>query len=199
MSCVAALDLVSSMAAKPAKKGSSKPVIEAPELSEVIDTFIVRKQEAETAQALCDAAKEQIVSFVRPKRLELCVRHGKVLASVSLNNKITFTQTCRYSKVPEARQEAIAEAFGEDTDRYFKTTLSLGLKSDSANDEAVLTKLVESLGTEFFSTHFEVSRDLLVQDAFHNDYCTRKEVQERAEEFIEEETIRPYSPSLKVA
>jgi hypothetical protein len=39
----------------------------------------------------------------------------------------------------------------------------------------------------------------LVQDAFHNDFTTRSEVQELAQPFFEEQTIRPYSPSLKVS
>jgi hypothetical protein len=194
-----ALNFVAGLATTTSAKKDTKPVIQVPELAESIETYIVRKAEADTAQALADAAKDQIVAAVGPKRLELCVRAGKVISSVSVNRRLTFTQTSRYSTVPEARKEALAEAFGDSFGRYFQSTLAISLKRQSANDEQVLTELVSALGPEFFQAHFDVRRDLLVQDAFHNDFTTRSEVQELAQPFFEEQTIRPYSPSLKVS
>jgi hypothetical protein len=191
--------LVNSLAAT--KKGAakdSKPAIFDDSLAPVIETYITRKSEAETATALMEAAKEQIVSFVRPKRLEACAAAGKVIASLSVNNRLTFTQTCRYSNVLQERGDALREAFGESFARYFADTLSISLKRESANDESVLTKLVESLGGEFFAANFDVRRDLIVKDAFHNDYSCRPEVTELAQPFLDEQTIRPYAPSLKV-
>jgi hypothetical protein len=145
-----------------------------------------------------DAAKEQIVSTVRPKRLEACVVAGKVLPSVTVNNRLTYTQTCKYSNVPEERKESLQDAFGDTFELYFADTLSIGLKKEAANNEEVLEKLLEALGPEFFAMHFDVKRDLVVQEAFHHDYSVRVEVQETAQPFLDEETIRPYSPSLKV-
>ena len=194
-----ALNFVAGLAATKSAKKDTKPVIQAPELAESIETYIVRKAEADTAQALADAAKDQIVSTVAPKRLELCVQAGKVISSVSVNRRLTFTQTSRYSTVPETRKEALSEVFRDSFGRYFESTLSISLNRASANDEYVLTQLVSALGADFFREHFEVRRDLLVLSAFHNDYTTRSEVQELAQPFFEEQTIRPYSPSLKVS
>jgi hypothetical protein len=193
------MNLISGLATKSkAAKKDDKPTVFDPSLSEPIAIYIARKQEAETAQALCDAAKEQIVSAVRPRRLEACRAAGKVLSSVSINGILTFTQTCRYSNVAEERKGALTEAFNGSFDRYFADTLAIGLKKESANDESVLCKLLESLGQDFFAEHFDVRRDLIVKDAFHNDYSTREEVQAIAEPFIDEQTIKPYAPSLKI-
>jgi hypothetical protein len=122
-----------------------------------------------------------------------------VVASVSVNGRLTFTQTSRYSTVPEARAEALAAAFGDQAARYFKPTLSISLKAASANNEAVLTRLIEALGGDFFQANFDVKRDYLVDASFHNDYSTKPEVQAIAQPFIDEQTIRPYSPSLKIS
>ena len=194
-----ALNLVAGLAATTKGKAKdAKPAINDPALAESIETYIARKAEAETATALKDAAAEQIISAVRPRRLEACAAAGKVLASVTVNNRLTYTQTCRYSTVAEERKEALADAFGDAFGRYFADTLAISLKRESANDEAVLSRLIDALGGDFFAEHFEVKRDLLVQEAFHNDYSIRPEVQAIAEPFIDEQTIRPYSPSLKI-
>ena len=195
----AAMSLIAGMAGKStAAAKSKKPEVNDPSLDLVIKEYITRKAEAETAKALADSSAEQIIATVRPLRLQACVEAGKVLPSVSVNGALTYTQQCRYSAVPEERAEALAAAFGDAMDRYFKPTLKIELKTASANDEAVLTKLVEALGVDFFQAHFGVKRDLLVQDAFHNDHSTRPEVQAAAQPFIDEQTIRPYSPSLKI-
>ncbi len=197
-SATSALSRVASLAKKSPAKKDAKPEIFAPELSESIAVFIARDQEAKTAQALADAAKDQIVSAVAPRRLEACRDAGKVLASVSVNGILTYTQTCRYSNVAEERRDALEQAFGESFDRYFADTLAIGLKKDAANDERVLEKLLEMIGDEFFAEVFDVRRDLAVKEAFHNDYTTRPEVQAIAQPFIDEQTIRPYAASLKI-
>ena len=138
------------------------------------------------------------MAAVAPQRLRLCQEQGKVLPSISVNSRLTYTQTGRYSTVPEARKEALQSAFDSTFGRYFHDTLAISLKPTSANNEAVLIRLVETLGPEFFAAHFDVKRDLLVQEAFHNDYSTRADVAEVAQPFIDEQTIRPYSPSLKI-
>jgi hypothetical protein len=196
---VSALSLIAGMATTTKKKGKSdKPEICDPSLDGVIDEFIVRKSEAETAEALRDAAAQQIISTVRPQRLTCCQQLGKVVASVSVNSKLTFTQTCRYSAVPEERGDAMAAAFGPEFDRYFKPTFTITLKPTSANNEAVLNELIARLSPEFFAANFDVKRQLLVQEAFHNSFSVNPAVQAIAQPFIDEETIRAYSPSLKV-
>ncbi len=192
-----ALNKIAGLAGRSTKK-DTKPTIHEPALAEPIAVYIARKQEAETAKALADAAAEQIVSAVRPQRLKICATAGKVVSSVSVNGILTFTQTCRYCNVPQERKDALAEAFPATFDRYFSDTLQIGLKKESANNEVFLTKLLDALGEDEFSAHFDVRRDLVVNDAFHNDYSTRAEVQAVAQPFMDEQTIRPYAPSLKI-
>ena len=179
-------------------KKDTKPAINDPELSEPIAVYIARDQEAKTAQALADAAKDQIVSAVAPRRLDFCREAGAVLSSVSVNGVLTFTQTSRYCNVAEERREALEMAFGDNFPRYFADTLAISIKKDAANDERVLEKLLELIGPEFFAEVFDVRRDLIVKDVFHNEYSTRADVQAIAQPFMDEQTIRPYSPSLKI-
>lgn len=189
---------VAALAKKPAAKKDTKPAINDPALSEPIAVYIARDQEAKTAQALADAAKDQIVSAVAPRRLDFCREAGAVLSSVTVNGLLTFTQTSRYCNVAEERREALEAAFGENFGRYFADTLTISLKKDAANDERVLSRLLEAIGPEYFAEVFDVRRDLAVRDVFHNEYCTRADVQAIAQPFMDEQTIRPYSPSLKI-
>lgn len=194
-----ALDLISGMAAKTkAKKRDAKPEINEPSLDTVIAEWMRRKSEYDTAESLMKAAQDQIVTYVKPKRLEICTDLGKVCPSLLINQKLTYTQQCRYSIVPEERSADLAAAFGPNYARFFRPTLAISLKKDSANNESVLTRLVEALGADFFAAHFDVKRDLLVQETFHHEFSCRKEVQVVAQPFMDEETIRAYSPSLKV-
>lgn len=195
------LDLINQMAGKPktAKSKSSKPGIDDPEIDEAINTFITQKAAAETAETLRDQAKDQIIARVGPMRLALCVANSAVAPSVLVNGKLTLTQTCKYCVVPQERAEDLAAAFGDDFDRFFRQTLGISLKPDSANNPEVLTALIERLGPEFFQEHFAVRRDLVVTDVFHNAYTTKPDVQETAKPFLDDQTIRPYAPSLRIS
>lgn len=77
--------------------------------------------------------------------------------------------------------------------------MKIALKPESANNEAVLTKLIDTLGAEFFQAHFDVSRPLLVTEQFHHDYTTRSDVQRVAQPFLDEETIKPHAPGLRLS
>jgi hypothetical protein len=68
----------------------------------------------------------------------------------------------------------------------------------SANDERVLEELIVKLGEEFIAKHFEIRRDLKVQEAYHHAHATRAEVQEAARPFVDREIIKCAAPSLKV-
>jgi hypothetical protein len=183
-------------------KKDAKPEIVDPTLKAAIDEWIERKIEFDTAEALLGAVKEQIVSAVRPQWLQACAGRGKTEPSATVTGdgqrKITFTQTSRYSNTPEARMDALRERFGPIADDYFKMTLTISLKKDSANAEEALQYLVERVSPEWFMLNFDVKKEFVVQPRFHTDYTTRPEITQIAEPFIQEETIRPYSPSLKV-
>lgn len=196
-----ALDLVNQMAgaAKTPAKKPSKPTLRDPQLDQAIDQFIAAKQQEETAHALKLAAEDQLMEAARPFRLEASEQAGQVVASISVNGRITATQQCRYSAIPEDAAGELEAAFGDDADRFFDTTLKIGLNRESANDEAVLRVLVERLGPEFFQQHFEVSRDRLVRPAFHAAYSTDPAVRKTAAPFVEGAVIRPAKMSFRVS
>lgn len=200
------LDLIAQMAAAPKAgkdKKPSKPEIDlSPELEAAAKEFITQKALEETAKARCAAAKDQLLAAAGPRRLAWCVAQKAVQASVAIVAgavRLTMTQTKQYSKVPEARTADLKAAFGEQYERFFTATMAIGLKPESANNNDVLTALIEKLGPVFFAQHFAVTRDLEVAEAFHNAYTTDASVQAIAKPFIDDQTIKPYSPSFKVA
>lgn len=196
-----ATDLIGSLAGskKSASKKPSKPVINDPAINQAIEDFVTASQAAKTAEAQAQTAKAQIDASIGPKRLALCVNNAAVVPSVSVNNRLTFTQMRRWSKVPAEHAAELNEVFGDDADRFFQSTLSIGLSKSSANDEAVLQKLVDALGPEFIGQHFEISRDMEVTEAFHNAWSTDASVQEKAQPFLDSEILRIASSSLKVS
>jgi len=198
------LDLINKMAAsKPKDKKAAKPEFALPDMAQAAEDYIAHKAAVDTGTALMNAAKDQILAAAVPKRLDLCVQQAAVLPSVSVvagPHRLTMTVTKKYCAVPEARTEALEEAFGKNFDRFFKGTLAIGLKAESANSgEAFLSELIHLLGEDFFAAHFEAKRDLDVTDAFHNSYTTDAAVQATAAPFIQEQTIRNYAASLKIA
>lgn len=196
-----AADLIGKMAQKPktsAKAATGKPEVNDPALDAQIDTFVEQKRNMETAKAMMDSAKAQILAECEPERLAACVRDRKVHASVAVNGRLTMTQMRRYSKIDQGATDELAEAFGDDFGDYFEATLAIALAPGSANDDAVLEELIEKLGPEFFEKHFEVRRDLVVKEAFHTAYCTDENVQKKAAPFVQSQVIKNAAASLKI-
>jgi len=195
-----AMDLLGSMArAKPAGKAKeTKPSLNMPELDSHIATFIAQKAAEETAAALKDAAKDQITMAVGPQRLRLCTEAGVVMPSITVNGRLTFTRDRRYSLVVQERRDDLLDTFGEKFKTYFAETLAISLKPEAAANETVLAEMIEKLGPEFLAQHFDIRRDMSVTEAFHHGYSTDPIVREQAKPFIDDQTIKPYAPSLKI-
>lgn len=205
------LDLVNAMAGKTVeKKGGKpgKPTVQIDSLDDrkgddgsvipgPITTFLEQKAAEATAKALKEAAEQQILSNVGPERLKACVRAGEVHASIGVNDRLTFTLPRKYSVVPQEHAEDLEKTFGDDYSRYFDAQLAIGLAPGAANDEAVLAKLIELVGAEFFQANFEVRRDLKVTEAFHKDWSTKTAVQETAAPFFADHRLKMNKASLK--
>lgn len=195
-----AKSILSSMAKKPASKSgkSDKPVLQDPLLADSIAAYITHKTAMDTAKALMEVAADQLLSAGRQARLGFCIAAGKVIASIGINNRLTLTQTCKYCVVPEERADDLQAAFGERYEKFFKPTLSIALKAESANNEDVLAALVDAVGAEFIEANFDVRRDVVVQEAYHIAYSTDENVQAIAQPFMDDQVIRPYTASLKI-
>lgn len=201
-----AMSLLAGLAATaPAKKGKAdKPELQDAALGESIEAFIKHQAAMESAEALMQAAKGQLTARAREHRYEFCATQGKVISSTSLcagpgKPKLTFTMQNRYSAVPGEHVPALQDAFGEKYPLYFKSAFELKLNETSANDEAVLTELIEKVGQEFLAKHFAIKQVVKVQEALHNAITVQSDVRAVAQPFLDQEIIKPASPSLKVA
>lgn len=195
-----AMSRLAALATQKPKKGSKapKPGFTDPALDKAILDFITHKRAMESAEALMKAAQDQITTTGRRQLRAASSRAGEALSSVSVNDRLVLTQQNRYSVVPGAAADDLREAFGAQYEKFFKATFAISLKPESANNEAVLNELMERLGDEFVAEHMLISRDLIVDKAFHAAYLLDDAVAAAADPFLAEQTIKPYSASLKV-
>lgn len=196
-----ALGLIASMAAAaPAKKGrTDKLTVSLPEMEPHIERFIEAQGEIDRWTAIAETERAQIDAAAGPARLEACRRAGKAEASVLINQRMTYTQQNRYSAIPAERMPELEEAFGHSARDYFRQTLKIELTEAAAEDEELLGALIEAIGPEVFARSFKVTRSVKVTEAFHTDYTLKPGVQERAQPFTDDQTIRAARASLKVA
>lgn len=193
-------DLLKRMAAKtPAKKGKQeKPALNDPSLQADVDAYIKHRTAEDEAKSMADAVKDRLVTAGQRFRLEHCRAARAVESSVSINGKLTMTRSSAYSKVPAEREDALRAAFGEKFDSYFKADLVIALTPDAATDEGFLGRLMEALG-EDFEQKFTVTRSIKPTEQYHNDVTLDPAVEAAAQPFIDEQVIKPFAASLKIA
>ena len=194
------------------KKKGSTPMVVVPELAQPLKSWAENKRLAETYQALADTFKAQLVSAGRGEQINASRAAGEVLSTVKIASSpdptATFcnvTVTSRYCKIPnetdahKARLEQLADVFGDDYPRYFKESLDITVNSEAVNEDFIAgfyTLLSEHYGDDF-AKFFVVKQEFLPTKAFHNDYTLKADVQAKAQPFIEDDTLRGYSPSVK--
>jgi len=198
----APMDLLKQMAGaskKPAaKRKQDKPEVNDPALDQQIDTWTEARREAARHKSLADTAEAQILAAALPAYREACRQAGRHEASAKVNGRLLMTAANRYSAIPQDQEAELQATFGDDFDRYFKSSMRIALTDEAAADEAFLARLIEALGDEF-ARRFVVTRTLTPTEALHLDMVMRPEVEERARPFVESEVIKPAKPSLKLA
>lgn len=194
-----AFDAMAAIAtAKPKSKKSDKPSFHEPDLADAVTTFIDMKAAMDSAEVLMNQAGDQIRARGVQRRLEASIAARANVSTVVLNDLLTVTVQNRYSAVPEDQRTAVEAAFGPMFPQFFEATFAIALKPGSANDEAVLAHMIEALGAEFITTHFDIRRDLKVRPTFHDAYSTSRELQETAQPLFASQIIKHASPTIKV-
>ena len=213
------LDLLRQLAgARPAKsKKPAAPVAERPDMGPTIKGWHEAKKLADQYTSVQKTFAAQIIAAASAERLAACRRAGQVLTTVRLDGGpeagglgVTVTQTSRYCRLPDekpeqqARRDELLAAFGDDAPRYFAEQLEVTLADGAADRDDYQAFLAEYVGVlighfgERFAQWFKVTRSFAPTQAFHNDYALRPDVEAKARPFVDDETIKPYAPSVKV-
>jgi hypothetical protein len=177
---------------------SAIPQVKIPELEETIDRWTEAKQQRDRFEAIMADAEAQILAEGSRARLDACRRSGKVESSVRINSRVTMTQKCQYSPVPMEAAARLDEAFGHSRAVYFTVATEAKLTEAAVNDAALLDDIMEALGPARFAQAFTVKQVLKPSEAFHTDFTLKPEVEQRAQELMQDQTIKAYKPSLRV-
>lgn len=195
-----AASLLASMAAAAPTKGgkSATPAVSLPELESTIDRWAEAKSQRDRFEAIMADAEAQIIAEGTRARLEACRRAGKVESSVRINGRVTMTQKCQYSAVPMEAAGRLDEAFGHSRAVYFTVATDAKLTDAAVNDAGLLEDIMKAIGPARFAQAFQVKQVFKPSEAFHTDYTLRPEIEARAAELVQDQTIKPYKPSLRV-
>jgi hypothetical protein len=123
-----------------------------------------------------------------------------------VNNTLTVTQSkayCILKKETPAQLEAMAELqekLGDMYQTYFAEQIDVKLSDQAVEDQQFLSDLLafaqERLGDKF-AEYFEVKQEFKPTAKFHEDLSTNPAVQEKAQPFLDDFTIKPYAPTVK--
>lgn len=194
-----AASILTKMAGRTAsgKSKAGKLEVHDPALDTVIDEVVAQKRASETADSLLRQAEDQLGAAIHPERLRLCRQSGRVEASVRVNNRVTFTQQCRYSKVDEEHRAAVEAAFGQRFASFFRLTWSVALTAEAAGNEQLVNELVKLIGEERFMSCFVVRGDLEVTEAFHSAFTLEPEIEKAARPLMDQGVIKPFKASTR--
>lgn len=122
-------------------KGSKKkeyPLIEG--ATELVDQIIESQEKMETAKAILDQGKGELVALAVPLYFEACEGAHEIpssLAAEGSDKEILIVFSSRYSSVPEEAEEEIAAIIGDDgVEEYFEQKIEIRLDSTKINEEA---------------------------------------------------------------
>ena len=187
-------DLIDKMAAsKPGKKRIATDDV----MQRMLDEYLMHTEEAKSHKTMADQCRDQIVAQARPLFYDACAKAGKSLSSIAIG-KGTLTVTNNYSAIPMTEKNNLLEAFGDDYGTYFREDVDLSLNKDSANDPSVRKHLLDVLGAEFFTLHFDPKKQIRVNEALHVGINTDPQVRAIAQPLVDKLIIKPYSPSIKL-
>lgn len=192
--------LLAGMAQKPKAKGkTAKPCLTDPTLDGQVALWMDANQKEKEWESIKATAEAQILAFAATARLESCRQMGRAESTFLVNGKLAMTQKCQYSAVPMEAMPALQEAFGAEAGRYFVEKTELALTPAAVADKEVLRALIAALGPARFAECFTVKKSVAVTETFHHDFTLKPEVEAKARDFMDQDIIKPYKPSLKVA
>jgi hypothetical protein len=197
VSALAAVAAIAAATPKPAAARSGKLAAHDPSLDDPIARFLEAKREADRWTALMETAEAQIIERGRELRIAECRRARRLESSIRLNNAVTMTQKAQYCKIDPAYIADMETAFGADAGRYFVQRLKIELTEQSAADENVLAELLRAFGEDGFARIFKTTRTVEVTEQFHHDLTLLPEVEAAARPFLDDETIKPYKPTVR--
>lgn len=167
-------------------------------MTQMLDKYFHHAEEAKSHKAMADTCRDQIVAAAKPLFYEECTKKGESLSSITIG-KGKMTVVNNYSIIELTEAQNLADCFGSEYATYFKPYTELSVNKESANDPVVFNTLIEKLGAEFFEAHFKLKEGLKVTEALHVAINTNALVRDAAQSFIDQQVIKPYSPSIKLA
>ncbi len=191
-----ALETVAGMAGE--HTGERTLTYDSPAIAKDVRGFIEADRQAKEWASRRDTHAAQIAAAAGPGRVDACRHAGRAAPSVVVNGKLTYTQKNQFAVVPQGALPRIRRAFKGETERYFQERISVELSPAAVNEET-LRELLEKLGEERFRALFNVTSEVVVTDAFYDDWTLKPSVEEKARGLIDEGLIRPYKPTLRVA
>lgn len=205
-----ALDLIRAKAkSAPSSKKSDTPIIERPDLADLLREWQQAKADFNAAESRVKVAADQVAAVGRDERIKASRRLGKVVSTVKLvghGASCDVTTTSRYCAIAqesEAQQARLAElqaAFGDDAPLYFRERLEVTPTEEALGDEDFLAGFVGLLMEHYgekFDALFKTKQSFTPTKAFHEAYTLRGDVQAKAQPFVDDQTIKGYAPSVK--
>lgn len=193
-----AADLIMSMG-KAVKTATKKVSVSIDATTEkAIDDYFEHDRLAKSHKSMAETCRDQVIAGAKALYYDACKLAGKALSSIKVG-KGTMTVTNNYSLIDASNQEALQEAYGVNYDAYFRRSIELSVNKESSNDDTFLNDLLTMVGPEFFQRHFVAKTGIRVTDALHTAIALDAKVREATQPFLDQQVIKPYSPSLKLA
>lgn len=197
-----ALDFIKSKAKPSSAKKDGKPVLADESLADLLRDYKQHKDAAESHEALAATIKDQITMPASRFLFEVAGKKKEIVSTIEIQaggRKMAYTLQNSYSAVPIEQKPRLEEMFGAEVSRYFVDHLEISIKPDSAVDEQFLSELMLAVGQENFDKHFSVKCSMKVTESFHQAYLTDEAFRAQVQPLVDDQTIKPRSPSLKVS
>jgi len=186
-------------AAKPAetvaKKKSTAPVVDPPDdIKAAVDEHVKAKAQEKEAKAVKDSTGETILAFVNNVQ-DTDGFDGKFRNSYAVRGHqttIKFVSQNRAS-INAADEEQIKELLGQDFDSLIERRMTVKLKDEVLEDEALQQALMDAIGDQF-AVYFEVETKLAVKEGFDQNVYR---VISKENLPVLRTFVRPYKPALR--
>lgn len=180
------------------KKKVDRPEIDNPEFQSAVDSWLLAKQDEESAKSRKAMAEEVFLKAAVAKIEEASIVAGEPQSSVIINDKVMVTVQNRYGNTPVEHLPRLTEIFGEKlVGDYFQEKMEIKLTEAALNDPTIMEKLAKAVGAENIEKFFDVKQFVTPRPNFHNDRMTKVEVSTLAHQALDEGLITTPKGSVK--
>ncbi len=175
---------------------SSVPAIHDGTLAESVQQYVTARTEREKWEAIEESAAAQIREAGATHRRLVSQRARKVIATICLNGAVQVQCINKYSAIPGTLEEHCRDVMGPSFDKYLTETLGVTVRSDGVD---MLQQLLDAVGPDRFREWFQITKTLHATAALHADLATDAAVYEQLRPLLEDRTLVPQSPTVKLA